>query len=346
MVTPLRAPRPTLHELLDGNNLRDFEERLLSTGYDNIDDLLHDLITNAEELKTELVTDVGMQKPKARRLLRALRAVVEGLKGTPAPQSTTHRLQVPLAGEMKENLPVALEAVLITQELQSAPNFVEMEKIIRDQLERDHNGQMIQALAEQEAALEAAHKAHILAIRNEMALALPKVSTPVLNPDGNFRLATVTSKPKHMVKTWTIQNWSTVVRVPGRILYDREFFFADHRWRWRLYPGGVSDDVGNNVSLYLDCRDATEKHKACECHTFRIVNHMDPTKHYEQKSLPYKTHTDPDGWGWGKFIPHKDLDDKKCGYKTGESDDTIVLELDLTVYDQAAGQHETTDAEK
>jgi ribosome-binding ATPase YchF (GTP1/OBG family) len=182
------------------------------------------LITNAEELKTELVTDVGMQKPKARRLLRALRAVVEGLKGTPAPQSTTHRLQVPLAGEMKENLPVALEAVLITQELQSAPNFVEMEKIIRDQLERDHNGQMIQALAEQEAALEAAHKAHILAIRNEMALALPKVSTPVLNPDGNFRLATVTSKPKHMVKTWTIQNWSTVVRVPGRILYDREFF--------------------------------------------------------------------------------------------------------------------------
>ena len=186
----------------------------------------------------------------------------------------------------------------------------------------------------------AASASSSITVAHPSAPTLPEVSTPVLNPDGHFRLSTVTtSNAKHMLKTWTIRNWSGVARVPGNILYDREFLFADHRWRWRLYPGGVSDNVGDNVSLYLDCRDATEEHAAYERHTFRIVNHKDPTKHYEQKSLPYKTHKDPDGWGWGKFISHKDLDDKKRGYKTGESDDTIVLELDLTVYDQE-GKHD------
>ena len=99
--------------------------------------------------------------------------------------------------------------------------------------------------------------------RAKLPPTLPEVSTPVLNPDSHFRLSTVTtSNAKHMLKTWTIRNWSGVARVPGNILYDREFLFADHRWRWRLYPGGVLDNVGDNVSLYLDCRDATEKHKA------------------------------------------------------------------------------------
>jgi hypothetical protein len=38
-----------------------------------------------------------------------------------------------------------------------------------------------------------------------------------------------------------------------------------------LYPGGVLDNVGDNVSLYLDCRDATEEHAAYERHTFRLL---------------------------------------------------------------------------
>ena len=164
------------------------------------------------------------------------------------------------------------------------------------------------------------------------AAAAPVVSTPVAHPDGKFRLSTVTtSKAVHMLKSWTIQNWSGVARVPGQILYDSEFLFANHRWRWRLYPGGVSDNNVDSVSLYLDCRDATEEHPAFEKHVFRIVNQHDSKKNYEQKSLPFKEHKDPDGWGWGKFITHKDLDDTKKGLK---KDDTILLELDLTVYDQ------------
>ena len=129
----------------------------------------------------------------------------------------------------------------------------------------------------------------------------------------------------------------------GNILYDREFVFANHRWRWRLYPGGVSDNVGDNMSLYLDCRDASEEHPAFERHTFRIVNQKndDEGEPYEQKSLPYKEHKDPDGWGWGKFISHEKLDDTKNGHI---KDDTIVLELDLTVYDQN-NDHEITDVD-
>lgn len=108
-----------------------------------------------------------------------------------------------------------------------------------------------------------------------------------------------------------------------------------------MYPGGVSDNVGDNVSLYLDCRDATEEHPAFERHTFRIVNHFDSTKHYEQKSLPYKEHKDPDGWGWGKFISHENLDKPEKGYV---KEDTVRLELDLTVYDQNS-DHQITDVD-
>ncbi len=182
------------------------------------------------------------------------------------------------------------------------------------------------------------------------AAAPPEVSTPILDvTSGRYKLSTTTtSKAKHMLKQWTIRNWSGVARIPGSILYDREFLFANHRWRWRLYPGGVSDNVGDNVSLYLDCRDATEDHPAYECHTFRILNHHDRKKDYKQKSLPYKEHKDPDGWGWGKFISHSILMEKKPGiksdYLTGDNDDTIILELDLTVYDQN-GEHETTDVD-
>jgi speckle-type POZ protein len=156
------------------------------------------------------------------------------------------------------------------------------------------------------------------------------------------RLSTVTtSKALHMLKTWTIKNWSGVARIPGQILYDREFLFANHRWRWRLYPGGVSDNVGDNVSLYLDCRDATEEHPAFERHTFRIINQFNSTNHYEQKSLPYKEHKDPDGWGWGKFISHENLDKPEKGYVR---EDTVRLELDLTVYDQNS-DHQITDVD-
>merc|ERR1711871_1224857 len=90
-------------------------------------------------------------------------------------------------------------------------------------------------------------------------------------------------------------------------------------------------------SLYLDCRDATNDHPAYERHTFRVVNQNDPetteqrfSKNYEQKSLPYKEHKDPDGWGWGKFISHKKLNDVREGLI---KDDTIKMELDLIVYD-------------
>ena len=102
--------------------------------------------------------------------------------------------------------------------------------------------------------------------------------------------------------------------------------------------------TSETTSLYLDCRDATNDHPAYERHV-RIVNQNDseksgkPPKPYEQKSLADKEHKDPDGWGWGKFISHKKLNDAREGLL---KDDTIIMELDLTVYD-ANGEHETTE---
>ena len=42
------------------------------------------------------------------------------------------------------------------------------------------------------------------------------------------------TKAQTLQKSWTIEQWSGVPRVAGHILYDREFTFANHRWRWRL----------------------------------------------------------------------------------------------------------------
>ena len=133
----------------------------------------------------------------------------------------------------------------------------------------------------------------------------------------------------HVHKTWTIRNWSGIPQTEGYIVYDEEFQFVDHRWRLRLYPGGVTENVKGYISFYLDCRDATEEHPAYERHTFRVVNQLDPNNHWEQHSLPYKEHKDPDGWGWGKFLSHAQLKKEETGFRV---QDTVIIELELYVY--------------
>ena len=76
------------------------------------------------------------------------------------------------------------------------------------------------------------------------------LSTPERLPDGNWRLSTVTTtKPKKLTKTWIIRNWKAQPQEPSVMLCDNEFAFADHIWRWRLYPGGVSPQNKENLSL-------------------------------------------------------------------------------------------------
>ena len=145
------------------------------------------------------------------------------------------------------------------------------------------------------------------------AIPLPPISLkkgPIQPADYNYndshelRTETVTDT-HHVHKVWTIKNWSGIPQNEGYILYDQEFSFVNHRWRLRLYPGGVTEQVKGYMSFYLDCRDATDEHPAHERHTFRVVNQLNPSKHWEQHSLPYKEHRDPDGWGWGKFLSHE-----------------------------------------
>jgi speckle-type POZ protein len=157
---------------------------------------------------------------------------------------------------------------------------------------------------------------------------------PIQPADYNFndshelRTETVTDT-HHVHKVWTIKNWSGIPQNEGYILYDQEFSFVGHRWRLRLYPGGVTEQVKGYMSFYLDCRDATDEHPAHERHTFRVVNQLNPSKHWEQHSLPYKEHRDPDGWGWGKFLSHEYLKEEAQGYRIN---DTIIFELELYVY--------------
>ena len=138
-----------------------------------------------------------------------------------------------------------------------------------------------------------------------------------------------TTETHHVHKVWTIRNWSGIPQTEGYIVYDEEFEFVNHRWRLRLYPGGVTENVKGYISFYLDCRDATDEHPAYERHTFRVVNQLDRTKSWEQHSLPYKEHKDPDGWGWGKFLSHQNLRDEKSGFRVN---DTVIIELELYVY--------------
>ena len=148
------------------------------------------------------------------------------------------------------------------------------------------------------------------------------------NDSHELRTETVTDT-HHVHKVWTIKNWSGIPQNEGYILYDQEFSFVNHRWRLRLYPGGVTEQVKGYMSFYLDCRDATDEHPAHERHTFRVVNQLNPSKHWEQHSLPYKEHRDPDGWGWGKFLSHEYLKEESQGYRIN---DTIIFELELYVY--------------
>ena len=150
------------------------------------------------------------------------------------------------------------------------------------------------------------------------------------NENHTHELKTETVTDTHHVhKVWTVKNWSGIPQNEGYILYDQEFAFVGHRWRLRLYPGGVTDNVKGYMSFYLDCRDASDEHPAHERHTFRVVNQLNPSKHWEQHSLPYKEHRDPDGWGWGKFLSHDYLKDEAQGYRVN---DTIIFELELYVY--------------
>jgi hypothetical protein len=116
--------RTTLHQVLDSNNLLEFEQNLISAGYDTLEDLLNDL-SNEEELKAELVNDVGIPKPKTRRLLRALRAVVEAT-GLHSGRST-----VGSSGQTKSSSISKSEEQVLVEEV--IANVKEARKIAREE---------------------------------------------------------------------------------------------------------------------------------------------------------------------------------------------------------------------
>ena len=120
------------------------------------------------------------------------------------------------------------------------------------------------------------------------------------NENHTHELKTETVTDTHHVhKVWTVKNWSGIPQNEGYILYDQEFAFVGHRWRLRLYPGGVTDNVKGYMSFYLDCRDASDEHPAHERHTFRVVNQLNPSKHWEQHSLPLQGAPRPRRMGLG-----------------------------------------------
>ena len=58
--------------MLEQLNLTQYASALKEGGYDDLQSMISDVEENAEELKAELVNEVGMKKPHSRKLLRHL----------------------------------------------------------------------------------------------------------------------------------------------------------------------------------------------------------------------------------------------------------------------------------
>ena len=61
--------------MLEQLNLTQYASALKEGGYDDLQSMISDVEENAEELKAELVNEVGMKKPHSRKLLRHLNSL-------------------------------------------------------------------------------------------------------------------------------------------------------------------------------------------------------------------------------------------------------------------------------
>ncbi|KAH0743733.1 hypothetical protein KY290_031726 [Solanum tuberosum] len=126
-------------------------------------------------------------------------------------------------------------------------------------------------------------------------------------------------------REWNICKFSKL----GENWLSEEFTVGDHKWKLLLYPNGVANSKGCNISIFLKSVDAKyfDQHKKvrvnCSMNLKKQING-------EGKKLSYRVwfpNTSED-WGYIAFMPLTQLCDPKNGYLVN---DCIVVEVELKV---------------
>jgi hypothetical protein len=112
---------------------------------------------DAEDVE-EFISDVSLKKIEAKRFRNAYNVMVAAAAALPQGETkddSTHCLPIaPLVpsvqGVNTDDLPIAVTAVLVSSNINSSSSFEDNEKLIRDQLEREHRTQ----LAEKDAQIQ------------------------------------------------------------------------------------------------------------------------------------------------------------------------------------------------
>ena len=94
-----------VQHMLEQLNLTQYASALQEGGYDDLESMISDFQDNNEELKAELVNDVGMKKPHSRKLLRHLSSLSQLVAAQPplrASAETTETTETMETTEMTE----------------------------------------------------------------------------------------------------------------------------------------------------------------------------------------------------------------------------------------------------
>ncbi|GFQ02676.1 ubiquitin carboxyl-terminal hydrolase 12 [Phtheirospermum japonicum] len=133
-------------------------------------------------------------------------------------------------------------------------------------------------------------------------------------------------------KVLEISNFSTL----KDIWYSEEFTAGSHKWKITLYPNGNRDEIGCNLSIYLnyvasdDKKTPGERMKAS--FTICIKNQLDSAKHQKKTTSTWFSASKVN-WGWHSFLSLADLNDPNGGFIVSDS---CHLEVEISV--QAVAQ--------
>ena len=111
---------------------------------------------DAEDVE-EFISDVSLKKIEAKRFRNAYNAMVAAAALSQGETKDDNTNCLPIAplvpsvqGLNTDDLPIAVTAVLVSSNINSSSSFEDNEKLIRDQLEREHHTQ----LAEKDAQIQ------------------------------------------------------------------------------------------------------------------------------------------------------------------------------------------------
>nr|XP_017240051.1 PREDICTED: MATH domain and coiled-coil domain-containing protein At3g58210-like [Daucus carota subsp. sativus] len=113
--------------------------------------------------------------------------------------------------------------------------------------------------------------------------------------------------------TWKLTHFSELV---DDECFSDAFDIGSYKWRLYLKPNGDADNRGCNLSLYVEMMDppdnSSDEHVKAE---FKItLKDQINMKHYIKRGTNWFGPSTLHSWGWGSFIPLKNLHDRAKGF--------------------------------